>query len=178
MINLNEIAHKKVRRNSFLQTLSVSGTQYTSGYVIGGMFTIDSATATNGVSNSQRGPVGEADLSAILQSLSIYDPTGQGGAIDFFFFGKAPTATYTDNQAFAPSDADLQSFLGSVSVTTYIAAGTPKVATAVNCGLVVKPSCVAANALSSAIYCIPVVRATPTYTTLKLYLQFGFSQGL
>lgn len=171
MLTHSELELRKQTRNDFQVKQTVTtGSAYAANQVLGGKITIDNI-------NGASGPIKEAPLSTILQSLSVLDPDTQNASIDLFFFNQNPTATYTDKTNFVPSLADLQNCIGVVNVptTAYKAAGANgAVASVAGIGQVLKPFAAAGTAL----YCIPVVRGTPTFVNGSVWFRFQFSNGL
>lgn len=173
MDTLLDLARRKHKRIDFVSSLTTSAPAYSTGDVIGSVMTISGSATQEGL--------GEADLSSILQSLVVLDPTGQSAALDIFFFNAPLTGTYTDNIAFSPSSADMKNCIGTVSVATgdYITAGSQSVAAGknqANLGHVIKQSPPTVKQKNT-IYAIAVSRGTPTYTN-NLQIRFQFSNGL
>lgn len=170
-----EFEKRKQSRSDALITLPIQiVSAYATGKVVGGKFTI-------GESANYQGPYDETGLSAILQSLAVFDPSGQALAMDLFFFNQdlaTPLSQYADTSVFTPTDADMLNCIGLVRIAAadYLAAGqTSKIAAGsnqANLGKVLKP------AAGKKIWCIPVARATATFTIANLYFRFQFSNGL
>jgi len=95
---------------------------YASGQSIGAVNTLEN------VANRQQGTL-------TLQSITLVDRTTQAGAIDLVFFRSAPTAT--DKVAFAPTDLQLEDYLGRVSITAgdYINTSAQRLADKLNIGM-------------------------------------------
>lgn len=113
-------------------------------------------------------------LSTVLNGVVFFDSTAQSAAIDLFFFKKA-IGTYTDKTTFTPSAADMLNCTGVVQLpaASYIAAGSGQsIITLAKVGLILKP----ATAGNTTMYCVPVVRGTPTYTTAAMQFTFDFSE--
>ena len=70
----------------------------------------------------------------VIQTVVVQDRDSENGDFDIVFF-KADIAGTADNAAFAPSDAELATVLGSVTVTGYKAFNTNSIATVANVGL-------------------------------------------
>ena len=160
-------------RTDYATSVSVTkNSAYASGNVLGGLITIDN-------SGSGPGPIEENPLSAILQSLVVLDPDSQNSAMDLFFFGTAPVAAMTNKTAFAPSLADLQNCLGVVQVVAgdYASGGAngsvAGTAKQTLIGRILKPNAPKATAL----YCVPVLRGTPTYQNGSVFFRFQFGQN-
>lgn len=177
METLLGLERRKQKRLDFVVpqvvTLSLA---YVTGAVLGSPMVIKGSAGVEGL--------GEPDLSSILQSLVVYDSTGQSSALDLFFFNQALTGTYVDTVAFAPTAADMLNCIGVVNVAgaDYIAAGASKSIAAAkneaNLGRVIKSaaSSVGGKNSISVISVIAVCRGTPTYTG-PLQFRFQFSNG-
>lgn len=167
MLTEYDIIKRAQSRKDVATSIAVTkSSAYSTGNILGGLITLSSPNS----------PTEEPSLCSILQSLAIMDPDSQAIALDLFFFNQLPASTFTDKTAFAPSVADLQNCIGVVHIasTDFIAAGASgDIANVVNLGRVIK----SANGGTS-IYCVPVIRGTPTYTNGNLYFRFQFSQGL
>lgn len=157
---------RKQSRNEVAITQTVQTGAYTTGTCLGTKMEL------------KDGSDGEPGLSSILQSFALVDPANQSSALDLFFFNNNPSQTYTDNVAF-PATTDLINCIGVLHVptTAYIVgkASTNSVASVANIGMMLKPDATAQN---RSIWCVPVIRGTPTYAGGLLYFKFQFSQGL
>jgi hypothetical protein len=177
MLDVQGLAHRAQNRCDWTTTLAAGTTQYASGQVIGGAIQIQSST--------QVGPNPEAQLSSILQSLSLVDPSNQSAQIDLLFFNQAPTGTVTDGSAYVPSTADLANLIGVASIATadYVGMGASASVAAgknqSNLGRVMKQGGSSGTVPNTALYCVPISRGTPTYSSGKQpIVRFQFSQGL
>lgn len=83
---------------------TITAGAYGLGDALGGRIQFDGATA------------GAAET-GVLEMIRVVDRAQQNVAIDLVFFDQAFTAT-ADNDAFDPSDADLENCLGVVSIAT------------------------------------------------------------
>lgn len=108
----------------------------------------------------------------LLVDITVVDNSGQDAQIDFLFFSKAPTGTYTDAAACHLSTNDTPYLIGKVSVSGYTAYGTPGIATITGIPLALTNL---PNGYPSGgkIWVVPVVQGTPTYGTTALYFNFG-----
>lgn len=180
MLTEFEFELRKHMRNDFVLTPVLTGAgAYTAGNVVGALMTIDWGAA--GI----QGPIKEPGLSAILQSLVVFDYDNQKAALDLLLFNAAPAVAYADKTAFAPTRADLKLLIGRVPIAAadYVsyAGGNPQAmavaqsANQANLGRVLKPNAVG----STALYALLVTTGTPTYlTTSSLQLRMQFSHGL
>lgn len=84
--------HKETRRVSVTPT--TSATTYAAGDVIGGLLSFSNAFSDT----FKRGRI---------VAVAIVDDAGQTASYDLFFFRSLPAGTYTNDLAFAPSEADL-----------------------------------------------------------------------
>lgn len=157
-------------RSDFTVVIPVTvNSAYASGNVLGGPITIGNST-------SQNGPFEEGGLSRILQSIAVYDPDAQSAKIDFFFFNVLPSTGCVDKAAFAPAVADLDNCLAVVTVNAadYLSAGAAGSVAAganqANLGHVLKPI-----GNGATLYCVPVLRGTPTYVNGNVYLRLQFA---
>ena len=143
-----------------------TATQYTAGNCLGNAGASAVIATTSLVSPS--GTTG-----SLLVDVSITDTSGQDAPIDFLFLSSAPTGTYTDHSACQLTAADSQNVIGRVSVTSYVAYGTPGVGTLTGNVLALTALPVTYPTLRN-LWVIPVVQGTPTYGASKtLYLNFG-----
>ena len=83
---------------------------YTSGDVLGVQMTMDMNNRGSGA------------IAGSLEGVTIADDSAVIGAVDLFFFN-ATTTPAADNAAYAPSDAEVRTCVGVVSVTTLPSSG-------------------------------------------------------
>lgn len=142
------------------QAVLTSTSAYAANDNIGGIQTINNAFRSNSGTST-----------AIIQSLSIWDPDGQAAPLVVDFWMSSPTnGTYT-NDATQDITGDQGVWLGSVSISTgdYLELGTVFRATITGIGIP------AVGASGSSIYATIYTTGTPTYSgSLQLittYLQ-------
>jgi len=173
MLTEQNLLARRQARNDFVVLPTVTiGSAYASGNSIGGVLKIDN-------SNGVDGPMVEAWLSAILQSLVVADFDNQKQPITFYFFNALPS-TGVDHASFTPTESDLKKLIATVVVGSgdYVSINSMAVASGVNqrnIGAVIKPA--GASAGATAIYVVAVTLGTPTFTN-GLQFRFQFSQGL
>lgn len=110
--------------------------------------------------------------SGLVQTVVIIDEDAQEVNLDVYFFDTEPAATtFTDNAAFAPTDADLDFLVGVASVTDWKSQSTNSVGQVLNLGL---PFELAAGATT--LYAVLVTRGAPTYSATGLTLRVGILQ--
>lgn len=144
-------------------TVANGTAQYASGDVVGGTLTYSALNYVNG--------------SGLLDAVTVTTLSGGSVPLTLAFFHTAPT-TAADNALGTFAAADLTAKLvGVVSVGTadYVLAGTaatpPCVATKANIGLPYTLS------PGGALYCVPIVRGTPTFTAANhLIVTLGVKQ--
>ena len=90
--------------------LTTAVTAYTSGDVLGVQMTMDMNNRGSGA------------IAGSLEGVTIADDSAVIGAVDLFFFN-ATTTPAADNAAYAPSDAEVRTCVGVVSVTTLPSSG-------------------------------------------------------
>lgn len=72
--------------------------------------------------------------SGIVMSATYLDLDDEGLQIDLHLFSERPTYTPTDNSAYAPTDTDLRSYIGTVSFYTFSNFGSNQVSFVGNVG--------------------------------------------
>lgn len=90
--------------------LTTSVTAYTSGDVLGVQMTL-------GMNIRGSGPV-----AGVIEAVTITDDSAVIGAVDLFLFN-ATTTPAADNAAYAPSDAEMRTCVGVVSVSVLPSSG-------------------------------------------------------
>lgn len=164
------LARAQKRQDLVIAPTVTTGSAYASGNSVGGLITIDNTPTV-------KGPIEEEWLSLILQSLVVADFDNQKQPITFYFFNAQPSAI-ADKVAYAPTKADLQKLIATVIVASadYVSINSQGIANGPNqrnIGQVLKP----AAAKATALYVVPVVLGTPTWTN-GIQFRFQFSQGL
>ncbi len=110
----------------------------------------------------------------VLQSLLICDQSGQAAALNVYFFGSLPTATFTDNAAFpALSAVDHAKVVDVVQITAanYVTVNGKSTASIKGIGAVVSSE---TGSNGGDLYVAIASAATPTYaTTLALVVKAG-----
>ena len=102
----------------------------------------------------------------VIQTVVVQDRDSENVDFDIVFF-KADIAGTADNAAFAPSDAELATVVGSVTVTSYKAFNTNSIATVANAGL-------GYWAPTGVLFFQCVTRGGPTYTaTTDIQISLG-----
>lgn len=132
-------------------TPTVTAGAYSANNAVGGLLTFTSRMFT-------------PNKTGVLLSISIVDAASQNAALELVLFDRSFTAT-ADNDAFAPSDADLANCLGVIPIAAgdYYTFSSNSVATIRSVGLGVKSAGTTHGDL--AIYGQLVTRGTPTYAT-------------
>ena len=104
---------------------------------------------------------GLKEASGIIQAVIITDLADQSASIDVYFFDRELTnTTFTDNDAFDPSDIDLLTLIGVASLTSHRSLNDNSNSQLLNIGLpFVLP------ATSAILYAVLVSRGTPTFAT-------------
>lgn len=143
-------------------TPTITAGAYSTGDAVGGMLTFPDMF--------------EAGFhTGILQSVVIVDDAKQSVKLELHLFDQTFTAT-ADNAAFDPSDADLENYLGFVTIeaTDYADFTDNSAALVSNVGLLIKSG---APSTSVALFGQLVVRGTPTYAaTDDLTIKVGVLQ--
>ena len=88
----------------FKDTPTITAGAYSANEAVGGLITF-----TNVATADSRG-------SGVIQSITIIDDDKQNAELELHLFDRTFTPT-ADNAAFAPSDADLENYLGYILVT-------------------------------------------------------------
>lgn len=142
------------------QAVLTSTTAYSANDNIGGVQTINNAFRNN-----------SGTATAIIQSVSIWDPDGQGAPLVIDFWMSTPTnGTYTNNST-QDCTGDQSVWLGSVTVSSgdYLELGTQFRATISGVGIP------AVGASGSSIFATIYTTGTPTYSNnlqlITTYLQ-------
>jgi len=99
------------------QTPTITAGLYSAGDAVGGLLTFAGAARTSGGGG-------------VIKGVVIIDDDGEDVELELWLFNQTFTAM-VDNAAWAPSEADLENFIGVVSTLTsdqgWMAAGTPSV---------------------------------------------------
>ena len=96
-------------------TPAVTAGVYTAGDAVGGLLTFADAARVSGGGG-------------VIKNIIIIDDAGQDAELELWLFDRAITAM-SDNAPWAPSEADLENFIGAISTEDstqgWLAAGTP-----------------------------------------------------
>ncbi len=140
-----------------VQTPIITAGAYSSGDALGGLLTFASAVRASGGTG-------------VITKIVIVDDADQEAPIDLVFFDQTFTAT-GDNDAFDPSDADMQNCIGHVNVaaTDYASFNDNGAATKRNVGFWYALA-------GTLLFAQMVVRDTPSYVatddlTVKIFVE-------
>lgn len=137
---------------------------YVSGYCLGGVIAVPNLVR-----------VGQNGGTQVIGA-TIVDSTATNAAVDILVFSRKPTGTYADHAACAVATADLPYLAGAILNTTFIVVSPIEQATP-------QITIVASNAagtppVTSALWFVPIVRATPTYgASATLWFTFSSKFG-
>ena len=144
-------------------TPEITAGAYSAGDAVGGLLTFTSALIRNNNNGGKN--------SGKIESAVLIDNAKQDADIELWLFDSTFPAT-GDNDAFAPSDADLLKLIGVIPFTTYYDGSTNSVAPVADVGIRVV---VAADATS--LFGQLVTRGTPTYaSTSDITVRLGLQQ--
>lgn len=109
-----------------------------------------------------------ADITSILQSVTVQDPDGQGIGIDLIFFN-ANTTLGTENSAPDIDDTELLTVIGRVQVGagSFYDLGANRVACVYGIGLPMKAG------TGGSIWMAGIARGAPTYAGGHIYIKLG-----
>ena len=129
----------------FKDTPTITAGAYSANDAVGGLITFANVATTD-----SRG-------SGVIQSITIIDDAAQNAELELHLFDRTFTAT-GNNDAFAPSDDDLENYLGYILVTPadYRSFASNSAAHVSNIGL-------AYDLDDRSLFCQLVTRGTPTY---------------
>ena len=175
MKTLLDLAYHYQIRSDYVVTPTVTASSaYAAGNAVGGLITIANSAGV-------KGPIGQADLSAVLKSFVMIDKANQKKAYTLFLFNDLPT-TPVDKTAYAPTAADLLKLIGVLNIAAadwvtinslaYLSGPTYQ-----NLGIVCKPAAIAnGGTMYGAL--ITGTSGTPTFaSTSDLQLRLQFTQG-
>ena len=115
---------------------------------------------------------GTRPASGVIQSVVIIDEDAQEINIDVYFFDAEPSnTTFTDQAAFAPTDADLDALIGVAAVTDWRSTSTNSIGQVHNLGMAFELA-----ASSDTLYAVLVTRGAPTYSATGLTLRVAVLQ--
>ncbi|KKK88178.1 hypothetical protein LCGC14_2745790 [marine sediment metagenome] len=155
------------RTGSYLVVLTSTPTINTGAYATGDLIGSSEISLTPAVLGN-----GVTVASGVIQSVVIIDEDAQEVQIDVYFFDAEPSnTTFTDNSAFAPTDADLDALIGVASVTDWKSQSTNSMGQVLNLGM---PFELAVS--STTIYAVLVSRGAPTYAATGLTLRVAIFQ--
>lgn len=142
-------------------TPTISTSAYASGDLIGTKMTLTGATSAS-VPNGT------------IVSVELIDKDAEAANVEVVFFDANPSnTTFTDNAAFAPTDADAANIICVREVQKHFAFSTNGVSEAQN----MAPCPFYLGGTNTTIYAAIVSRGTPTYTsTSDLTLRVGIFQ--
>lgn len=172
-----DILRRIQKRVDYVVTPVLTGSgAYSAGNAVGGLITMIT-------SSTNKSPVGELDMSAILNDIVVIDKDNQKKALILYFFNDKPTVP-VDQSAYAPTAADLLKLIGVVNVAAadYVMINSLGYAAGNNqkgLGLVFKPKSTQVP-VDNAIYMTINTGAsgTPTYaSTSSLQIRLKFTYG-
>lgn len=141
------------------------------------VITIDATPSTDALADGDvafdtqevAGAATAANITTILQSVTIADPDDQGIGIDLIFFN-ANTSLGTENSAPDIDDTEVQTVVGRVQVGagSYYDLGANRVACVYGIGLPMKAG------TGGSLWMAGIARGAPTYAGGHLYIKLAF----
>jgi hypothetical protein len=138
---------------------------YSAGQCLGGVLTVPQMVRSGSYGGT------------VLAGIELVDPAGQSAANDvikFFVFNKQPTGTYNDHATCTMASADLPYLVG---VTAFVSGGCVQDGGPATTVCEVLPNLPLTSSqlppVSSNLWVVPVVTASPTYGAVTLYFNFA-----